>query len=269
MDNLYTSSSSSDPIPLSSALKPAELVRLPPEMACHEHEHTQVVIGLTGLMEFEVNGVGNIVHPGQGCVVRCGADHAFGGISQRSDILVLNMRVPSDNEPLLISQLNELAKRDMYFQLDAQIQKLIRILTSEMQAYPDDWQLSRACNDTLIAILQRHVSAFQLKWRASRFDIDVIDRYIEKNMAYPITVAQLAGAVFLGESQFHERFKQATKTTPYQYLVKKRIDKAKQLLEEGRLTMSQISEATGFSSASVFSHTFSRQVGCSPSQFSK
>lgn len=269
MEGFYTQSWLDEGQGDTAFLKPAELVSLPAEMARHEHEHTQIVIGLNGQMEFEVSGIGNIVHPGQGCVVTCGAGHAFGGISQQSDILVLNMPMPQDNEPLLMTQLNELANHDTYFQLDSQIQKLIQILTHEMQANPESWQLKRACNDTLLAVLQRHVCAFQLQWRESRFDIDVIDRYIEKHIAYPITVAQLAGAVFLGESQFYERFKQATKITPHQYLVKKRLDKAKKMLEEGRFTISQISDATGFSSASVFSHIFSRQVGCSPSQYRK
>lgn len=97
--------------------KPAELITLPSHMACHDHSYTQIVIGLKGQAEFEVRGMGNIVGPGQGCVVTSGSDHAFGGVVGQSDILVLNMPVPSDDDPLLLRKLNELAVGDVYFQL--------------------------------------------------------------------------------------------------------------------------------------------------------
>ncbi len=100
--------------------KPAELITLPSYMGCHDHSYTQIVIGLKGQAEFEVRGMGNIVGPGQG-VVTSGSDHAFGGDVGHSDILVLNMPVPSDDDPLLLRKLNELAVGDVYFQLDGQI----------------------------------------------------------------------------------------------------------------------------------------------------
>lgn len=53
--------------------KPAELITLPSHMACHDHSYTQIVIGLKGQAEFEVRGMGNIVGPGQGCVVTSGS----------------------------------------------------------------------------------------------------------------------------------------------------------------------------------------------------
>jgi hypothetical protein len=60
--------------------RPAQLVTLPSYMECHDHNYTQVVIGLKGQAEFEVSGYGNLVGPGQGCVVTSGSGHAFGGV---------------------------------------------------------------------------------------------------------------------------------------------------------------------------------------------
>lgn len=83
--------------------------------------------------EFEVRGMGNIVGPGRVC-----GDIRFGSCiwwcRGQSDILVLNMPVPSDDDPLLLRKLNELAVGDVYFQLDGQIQRLIQMLVQEMQA---------------------------------------------------------------------------------------------------------------------------------------
>ncbi|CAH8222403.1 AraC family transcriptional regulator [Vibrio aestuarianus] len=249
--------------------KPAELVTLPSYMDCHDHSYTQIVIGLKGQAEFEVQGVGNLVGPGQGCVVTSGSDHAFGGVVGQSDILVLNMALPSNDDPLLLQKINEISSADTYFKLDGQIQKLIHLLVKEMQSNPDDLLLSRACNDTVIALLQRHISVFDTHRKESRFDLEVIDRYIELHLSHKISVAQLAGSVFLGESQFHMLFKEQMGITPHQYLLGKRIDMAKTLIEQGRLSFGQIAELTGFSGQSTFTHSFTRLQGVSPSQYKK
>ncbi|WPC76760.1 AraC family transcriptional regulator [Vibrio porteresiae] len=249
--------------------KPAELVTLPSQMNRHDHDYTQIVIGLKGQVDFEVNGLGNIVSPGQGCVVTCGSGHAFGGVIEQSDILVLNMPMPKGDDPLLLQKINDLANKDIYFQLDGQIQQLIQMLVLEMRAHPDDLLLSRACNDTLISLLQRHISSFELHRKDSRFDLDTIDRYIERHLANKISVLQLAGSVYLGESQFHMLFKERMGITPHQYVLQKRVNCAKELICQGQFSLGQVAELTGFANQSAFTHAFARIEGCSPSQFKK
>lgn len=249
--------------------RPAELITLPSYMNCHDHSYTQVVIGLKGMAEFDVNGRGSYIGPGQGCVVTSGSDHAFGGVVEQSDILVLNLPLPRNDDPLMLQRINELSRSDLYFQLDAQIQRLIQMLVHEMQASPEDLLLSRACNDTVIALMQRHISGLEAPRYESRFDLEALDRYIEQNLNCRITVAQLAGSLFLGESQFHCLFKEKMGVTPHQYVLGKRIDRAKALIQQGNLTLGQIAELIGFSNQSVFTHTFTRLQGISPSHYKK
>lgn len=258
-----------DDIAKDLAPRPAEIVTLPSHMDCHEHSYSQVVIGLKGQAEFEVSGRGNLVGPGQGCVVTASSDHAFGGVIGQSDILVLNMPVATSDDPLMLDKINQLSRADTYFQLDSQIQKLIRMLVLEMQSSPDDLLLSRACNDTVVALLQRHISVFETSAKESRFDLEAIDRYIELHLSHKISVAQLAGSVFLGESQFHMLFKDQMGITPHQYVLGKRIDMARTLIEQGSLSLGQIAELTGFSGQSTFTHTFTRLQGISPSRYKK
>ncbi|MGF1844581.1 AraC family transcriptional regulator [Vibrio clamense] len=258
-----------DDIAKDLAPRPAEIVTLPSHMDCHEHSYSQVVIGLKGQAEFEVSGRGNLVGPGQGCVVTASSDHAFGGVIGQSDILVLNMPIATSDDPLMLDKINQLSRADTYFQLDSQIQKLIRMLVLEMQSSPDDLLLSRACNDTVVALLQRHISVFETSAKESRFDLEAIDRYIELHLSHKISVAQLAGSVFLGESQFHMLFKDQMGITPHQYVLGKRIDMARTLIEQGSLSLGQIAELTGFSGQSTFTHTFTRLQGISPSRYKK
>jgi transcriptional regulator GlxA family with amidase domain len=121
----------------------------------------------------------------------------------------------------------------------------------------------------VVALLQRHISDLKTSLRDSRFDLEQIDRYIEQHLAHKISVAQLAGSVFLGESQFHMLFREHLGITPHQYVLNKRVDAAKRLIEQGNLNLGQIAELTGFSGQSTFTHAFSRLQGISPSQYRK
>ena len=249
--------------------KPAELVTLPSYTESHAHSYTQIVIGLKGQAEFDVNGFGNLVGPGQGCVVASGLTHSFGGVIGQSDVLVLNIPLVGHENLLMLQQINELNQSNVYFQLDNQIQTLVQILVTEMHASPDDVLLSRACNMTVMALLHRHISGGAMVRKESRFDLGVIDRYIERHITCKISIAQFAGCVFLGESQFHLLFKEQLGITPHQYVLSKRIDTAKSLIENGQLTLGQVAELSGFSGQSTFSHAFSRLQGLSPSQYKK
>lgn len=250
-------------------IRAAELITLPSEMDCHDHSYTQIVIGLRGEADFEIEGFGNRIGPGKGCIVASSSGHSFGGVVSQSDILVLNLSYVPMQGMEVVERINQLSKSDTYFYLDGQIQRLIKMLVDEMKAHPDDELLSRACNDTLMALLQRHIKGMEYQRGEPRLDLTSIDRYIEQHIAYNISVAQLAGSIYLGESQFHYLFKQQTGMTPHQYVLNKRVDMAKKYIEEGRYTLGQVAELTGFSAQSSFTHIFSRLQGISPSQYKK
>ncbi|WP_028864723.1 helix-turn-helix domain-containing protein [Psychromonas aquimarina] len=247
-------------------IKPAELITLPNEINHHDHSYNQIVIGLKGRSEFNIEGLGSIIVPGQGCAVTASSDHAFNGIGD-SQILVLNLPGEENLDFDNLQRINALFSSSYYFQLDNKIQQLIRLLVVEMRDNPDDLLLSRACNSTLIALLQRHV--YSGRRHELRINMDSIDAYIAKHINVKISNAQLAGCVFLCESQFYALFKQQTGKTPHQYLLHKRFSLARELLENSLLSLSQIAEASGFANQSSFTHTFTKMQGISPSKYRK
>jgi len=249
--------------------KPAELVTLSTDADDHAHDYLQIVIGLKGTVEFDINGEGNYMVPGQGCIVTESSAHTFGGVNSPSDIFVLNLFADTEVNQLILSQISELLRNDHYFQLDNQMRQLINLLATEIASNPHDRLLGQSCTNTIVALLSRHIHTFQPQCRSYRLDIEAIDRYIRQHINRKITVAQLAGCVFLSESQFHHLFKLHTRLTPHQYVLSMRIEYAKTLLEQGGYTLSHVAHLAGFSGHSTFTHAFSRQVGVPPSQFRK
>ncbi|MFV0575007.1 MAG: AraC family transcriptional regulator [Vibrio sp.] len=249
-------------------LKPAEIMVLPSYMDRHQHQYAQIVIAITGRAEFDVAGEINLIGPGQGCIVRSNHDHRFGGIGT-CEILVLNFFDPELMPKQMTDILNRHSSEYVYFQLDFKIQQLIQMFVEEIKSHPDDELLSQACRKTVIALLDKHIKGFEMYKKGHRLNMELIDRYIEQSMANKISVSDLAACVFLGESQFHLLFKSQVGMTPHQYVLSKRIDKAKQLIKEGQYSFAHIAEVAGFSGQSAFTHSFTRLVGLSPSLYRK
>jgi AraC-like DNA-binding protein len=91
--------------------------------------------------------------------------------------------------------------------------------------------------------------------------------YIMENYARKIDVPALAALVSLSVKQFERRFKQEYGAVPVQYILRIRLDAARQLLAGTRLSIAQIGRETGFYDNSHFTHQFHRYTGFSPKAF--
>ncbi len=182
-----------------------------------------------------------------------------------SQLLILNVPCETNMDIDDRQRMNLLFSNNAYFQLDNKIQPLIQLLALEVQETPEDLLLNRACNNTLIALLQRHL--YTNRFRRQRLNMDRLDAYIMENIRVKISIAQLAGCMFLCESQFYSLFKKQTGMTPHQYVLQKRFTLAKDLLENSTLSLGQISDAVGFCNQSRFTHFFINMQGISPSKY--
>ena len=91
--------------------------------------------------------------------------------------------------------------------------------------------------------------------------------YIDAHLAEPLTVDTLAAQVCLSPSAFSRVFRERTGSSPYQYVKEARLDRARQLLNEGRLGVSAVSRAVGYASASHFIKEFRSRFGATPGDY--
>lgn len=96
-----------------------------------------------------------------------------------------------------------------------------------------------------------------------------IKSYIEHHISERITLADLAAHVHYSRSYITDQFQKSSGMSIARYISERRIEKAKQMLSEGRFSVSQISENLGFSTVQYFSKCFKDAVGCSPSVYAK
>lgn len=94
-------------------------------------------------------------------------------------------------------------------------------------------------------------------------------RYMDRAYEQPLNLHRLSQEAYLSKYHFLRVFKQTYRITPHQYLLRRRIDQARQFLRENELSVSEICYLTGFESPGSFSSLFKREVGMSPSQYRK
>jgi len=88
--------------------------------------------------------------------------------------------------------------------------------------------------------------------------------YIESNLAGNISLDDIAAVTGLSVSHFKTLFRESVGLAPHQYLIRRRVERAKSLLGEGKLSISQIAVEAGFAHQSHLARHMRRVLGVSP-----
>ncbi len=91
--------------------------------------------------------------------------------------------------------------------------------------------------------------------------------YIRENLFGNISVTELAELAQMSSSHFSRVFKTSFGVTPYRFVMQERVEGAKAMLADSRLTASQVSTACGFASQSHFAKVFRLVTGVTPKQY--
>jgi AraC family transcriptional regulator len=92
--------------------------------------------------------------------------------------------------------------------------------------------------------------------------------YVEGHLDASPTLGQLAAVARLSVYHFARQFKAATGLPPHQYVLARRVERAKQFLQGGGdLSLAEVAARAGFSDQSQFCQHFKRLLGVTPGQF--
>ncbi len=91
--------------------------------------------------------------------------------------------------------------------------------------------------------------------------------YIEHHLDHPLTLSELAAVADLSEYHFARMFRQSMKEPPHQFVTRRRLARARQLLQDTDTPLVQIAQHCGFSGQSHFSRLFRSTFGLPPGRF--
>ncbi|MNI53787.1 Bifunctional transcriptional activator/DNA repair enzyme AdaA [compost metagenome] len=96
-----------------------------------------------------------------------------------------------------------------------------------------------------------------------------IREYLDRNYAKDMTLQHIAERFFISRENVSRKFKQISGGNLSDYLTGLRVDKAKTLLRETELRLSQISELVGYEDEKYFSRVFKKATGLTPREYRK
>jgi len=226
--------------------------------AVHAHDHHQFVLPLAGRLHLAVGAHEDAVGDGQAVVVAAGQLHRFrpdDGANNR--FVVLDLDLGDDRAERLVRRTAATAP---FFALDAGLRHLIGYL-------------GERGTDRIDAALAYHATALLRDALERRVDAPILPvpvmaamALMERRLADPLTVADLAAAAKLSPSRLHAAFRAATGQGPAACLADLRLDRAMALLGEGRLGISEIALACGYAEQSALTRALRRRRGVTPGQ---
>ncbi|HEX8618478.1 MAG TPA: AraC family transcriptional regulator [Thermoanaerobaculia bacterium] len=93
--------------------------------------------------------------------------------------------------------------------------------------------------------------------------------YIDAHLGESITLAELAGVAGLTLHHFAREFKHAVGAPPHEYVMARRVDRAKQMLRFGGMALADVTLANGFSDQAHFTRVFRKRVGLTPGAYAR
>ena len=96
----------------------------------------------------------------------------------------------------------------------------------------------------------------------------VID-YMKANLAQDLSISNLATLTSMSDSHFSRSFKQAVGISPYRYLMQQRVERAKQLLKQQVISISDIALDCGFANQTHLTKVFRQMAGVTPKAYQK
>ena len=170
-----------------------------------------------------------------------------------------------DMDPTKVELIDQIADHDPL------IYDIGNALLAEVQSTQSLSRLyAESLTHTLAVHLLRHHAAFPpavqtLKRGLGSLILKRVLDYINDNLAQELTLAEIATVAHISPYHFTRLFKQSTGKAVHQYVIERRVDAAKRLLLDGRLSVSDVAVIVGFHDQSHLHRHFKRIIGVSPS----
>lgn len=121
----------------------------------------------------------------------------------------------------------------------------------------------------LIRCYSRHLSEAPAGASMSGHKLRRVTTFVEQNLAEDLSVQSLAAIAGMSEFHFAHAFRACTGISPHRYVLRCRIEKAKSLLSDTDLSLTEIAHRVGFAHPSHFTVAFHRATDLTPSTFRK
>ena len=212
----------------------------------HAHPHFQVLLGLDGVLELEVQGRGRRIAAGQGCVIAPGERHDFEALGGSRCLVLDTPQTDWAHCPPHPARADQTLALARYLTLSLE----------QASQQPDD--LAQRYGPRLLLEAWRPLQDPLPSPRYQRpIDWQQLATWTQQRLHEPLTVAQLAQQVFLSPTQFAARCRRETGLSVMQWLRGQRLALAAQL-RRGGMTVADTALRCGYQSPSALTAAMRR-----------
>ena len=108
-----------------------------------------------------------------------------------------------------------------------------------------------------------------LAGKLPQYKLQQITEHIDAYLDRDLSLIELSSLVQMSPHYFSQLFKGSTNTTPHQYVIHCRIERAKKLIAQGKLSLAEIATKVGFVDQSHLHRRFKKLVGVTPKTYSQ
>lgn len=210
-----------------------------PSPGSHTHDHFQVLWGLEGSLELEVEGKGARVGAGQGLVITPGDKHDFESL-HGSRCLILDSPDLGWSSRECLPQFAKVSNLLTHYIAEAIEQKVPFDAGQAAFLLAQSWgptsQMTRVRRD--------------IDWQG-------VSLWVKDHLSRPLSVGDLAERACLSESQFRARCVEALGCSPMQWIRRLRLEQAQHLRRQG-MSVAAVANQTGYDSPSALTAALRR-----------
>ena len=218
----------------------------------HSHPKHEYVYCIGGEGRVEIGGKPYKFNTGTIYVAAAGTPHSEHDFTE-SEIIYFYFDLP-------LSELRE----GVFHDLNGTVLPILRKIQNEER---NRFLLSDEMKNALLAQLLIETRRTESNRRVDRGLISTIE-YIDENLRENLDIHRLANKAGYSYHRFRHAFKDQTGVAPGEYIIDRRIDMAKKLMENDiSASLTYIAYECGFSTSSHFSNSFKAKTGMSPSEY--
>jgi len=238
----------------------------------HSHTNFEILIILKGKRNVRINGKEFLAKDGDIVVFLPGEVHEEKTLTET--ISYLGVRFWDYDLKQLSLDFPDLPPSFHIFNVSGQVdlmEVVNKIIHENKSGLPGAETLKGAYFVEFVVFLRRaFLSAMQGAQEKNALGRERIASAVElmkKTLDKPLNLNELAKSSFLSASYFSEVFKAKTGKSPKQFLIKEKIEKAKELLKKTDKSIKQIAEELGYESESYFHKQFKAKTRLTPMDF--
>lgn len=223
-----------------------------------------LIVMLAGSLSYQTRHERGVARAGQTLLLDCNAPHAYAAQGKCSFTFV---HFDGAQSRMLVE---EIAKSCGSLIRVANTNMLHESIGAMMDAIRGEKRVSEAETSALLySMLMEllHSSGQGARGAVGNAMVDRAIDYIQQHLMEKLDVGLIAANAGYSPGYFAHIFARETGLSPYQFVVKSRVEYAQQLLRTTEMSIQDVAFQAGFNSVSNFCYTFRRQVGASPQQY--